>query len=172
MDHFARPEDELTRHQAEGTLRRNFMGYTTHADSDLFAFGPSSISDLDRAYLQNERNIPAYIERLEAGGLATVRGLSLSDDDRLRRDVINRLFCLLRVDWREVERLFGVDVAATFGPAIASLAGHAEDGLVTITEDALGITPRGQILLRNVAMAFDAYLARAGATGRRFSRTL
>lgn len=172
MDHFARPEDELTRHQADDTLRRNFMGYTTHADSDLFAFGPTSISDLDRAYLQNERNVPAYMARMEAGGLPTVRGLVLSDDDRLRRDVINRLFCLLHVNWREVEQAHGIDAKAVFGEALSALDAHEADGLVVRTPDELRVTPRGQILLRNVAMVFDAYLARTPAEERRFSRTL
>ncbi|MEB3329819.1 MAG: oxygen-independent coproporphyrinogen III oxidase [Candidatus Sericytochromatia bacterium] len=172
MDHFARPDDELTRHQAAGTLRRNFMGYTTHADSDLFAFGPSSISDLDRAYLQNERNVHAYIERLEGNTLPTVRGLTLTDDDRLRRDVINRLFCLLRVNWADLDRAHGVDSRSLFADALGELAGHVEDGLVSLDDDALRVTPRGQILLRNVAMVFDAYLARTPIEGRRFSRTL
>ncbi|MEB3284005.1 MAG: oxygen-independent coproporphyrinogen III oxidase [Candidatus Sericytochromatia bacterium] len=172
MDHFARGDDELTVHQANGTLRRNFMGYTTHADSDLYAFGPSAIADLDRAYLQNERNVHAYIDRIEAGGLPTVRGLRLSDDDRLRRDVINRLFCLLHVNKGLVETLFDIEFDSVFGSALEKLAPLEQDGLLRLEKRHLRVTPRGQILLRNIAMVFDAYLARTPLEGRRFSRTV
>lgn len=172
MDHFALPDDELTRAQADGTLRRNFMGYTTCADSDLYAFGPSSIADLDRAYLQNERNVHAYLELMGARDLPVVRGMDLSDDDRLRREVINRLFCLLRVDKADVAARFGIDFDATFADALAALAPLEADGLVALTPDAIRVTPRGQILLRNVAMVFDAYLAKTPPEGRRFSRTV
>lgn len=172
MDHFARPDDELTVHQADDTLRRNFMGYTTYADSDLYAFGPSAIADLDRAYLQNERNVHAYIERIEAGNLPVVRGMRLSDDDRLRRDVINRLFCLLHVSKDAVEAEFGIGFDETFGTALEALAPLEADGLVERGARDLRVTPRGQILLRNIAMVFDSYLARTPLEGRRFSRTV
>ncbi|MFP5504153.1 MAG: oxygen-independent coproporphyrinogen III oxidase, partial [Candidatus Sericytochromatia bacterium] len=91
MDHFALPENELAIAQADKTLQRNFMGYTTCADSDLYAFGVSSIGDLDRAYLQNERVVARYIELMKEQELPVKRGMTLSDDDRLRREVINRL---------------------------------------------------------------------------------
>lgn len=172
MDHFAKPDDELTVAQAAGTLRRNFMGYTTCADSDLYAFGPSSIADLDRAYLQNERLVPAYNERMQSEGLPVIRGMDLSDDDRLRRDVINRLFCVLKVEKAEIARLHGVDFDTYFADALAQLAPMADDGLVVLTPEAIRVTPRGQILLRNVAMVFDAYLAKTPPEARRFSRTV
>lgn len=172
MDHFALPADELTVAQANETLRRNFMGYTTCADSDLYAFGPSSIADLDRAYLQNERLVPAYVERVKAGGLPIIRGMDLSDDDRLRRDVINRLFCVLKVDKAAIAQAHGVDFDLYFADALAALAPMADDGLVLLSPEAIRVTPRGQILLRNVAMAFDAYLAKTPPEARRFSRTV
>ncbi len=172
MDHFAQPTDELTIAQADGSLRRNFMGYTTCADSDLYAFGPSSIADLDRAYLQNERNVNAYIELVGKQELPVVRGMDLTDDDRLRREVINRLFCLLRVDKADVGARFGIDFDTYFADALAALAPCAADGLVVLEPGFIHVTPRGQILLRNVAMVFDAYLAKTPPEARRFSRTV
>ncbi|HEY9720674.1 MAG TPA: oxygen-independent coproporphyrinogen III oxidase [Oscillatoriaceae cyanobacterium] len=172
MDHFALPENELATAQADGTLRRNFMGYTTCADSDLYAFGASSISDLDRAYLQNQRNIHDYIRLMDEQELPIVRGMALSDDDRLRREVINRLFCVLRVDKAEIAARFGIDFDATFARELAELAPLAEDGLVELSDAAITVMPRGQVLLRNIAMPFDAYLAKTPAGERRFSKTV
>ncbi|MDB5098087.1 MAG: oxygen-independent coproporphyrinogen oxidase [Cyanobacteria bacterium RYN_339] len=172
MDHFALPDDELSRAQEARTLRRNFMGYTTCADSDLIAFGCSSISDMDRAYTQNERNVQDYIAAIGSRELATKRGMRLSDDDRLRRDVINDLFCNLYVDKQAVAAKHGVAFDATFAKELAALAPLAADGLVELAPDHLHITPRGQILLRNVAMVFDAYLDKRPASERRFSKTV
>lgn len=172
MDHFALPADELAVAQDDGSLRRNFMGYTTRADSDLYAFGASAIADLDDAYLQNDRTAALYIKRVSDGGLPVIRGMPLSHDDRLRREVINRLFCVLKVDKASVSEAFGIDFDAYFAPELAALAPLAEDGLVRLTPEAIRVTPRGQILLRNVAMPFDAYLKRQEPGSRQFSRTL
>lgn len=172
MDHFALPEDELSRAQEARTLRRNFMGYTTCADSDLIAFGASSISDMDRAYTQNERNVHAYIKALKERELATMRGMRLSDDDRLRRDVINDLFCNLYVDKQAIGAKHGVAFDTYFAKELAALAPLAADGLVEVASDHLHITPRGQILLRNVAMVFDAYLDKRPPSERKFSKTV
>jgi oxygen-independent coproporphyrinogen-3 oxidase len=172
MDHFALPEDELSRAQEARTLRRNFMGYTTCADSDLIAFGASSISDMDRAYTQNERNVHDYIKAMQGRELATMRGMRLTDDDRLRRDVINDLFCNLYVDKQATGAKHGVAFDAYFAKELAALQPLAADGLVELAPDHLHITPRGQILLRNVAMVFDAYLDKRPPGERKFSKTV
>lgn len=172
MDHFATSDNELSVAQINGTLRRNFMGYTTCSDSDLYAFGPSSISDLDRAYLQNHRNVNDYIRLVSEGDLAVVRGLELNEDDRLRRAVINDLFCLLRVDKVRIGQQFGIDFDGYFADALARLVPLRDDGLVTMDERHVSVTPQGQILLRNVAMAFDAYYHRCERAGSRFSKTV
>src|SRR5262249_1715699 len=114
MDHFALPGDDLSVAKADRTLRRNFMGYTTCADSDLYSFGYPSISDLDSAYMQNARKLPEYMETVEAGELPVKRGMVLSADDRLRRDVINRLICHCHLDKAEIERLHGIDFNSYF----------------------------------------------------------
>jgi oxygen-independent coproporphyrinogen-3 oxidase len=172
MDHFALPDNELATSQADRTLRRNFMGYTTCADSDLYAFGVSSIGDLDRAYLQNTKNVNDYIETMKTEELAVKRGMVLSDDDRLRREVINRLFCILVVEKAVIERQFGIEFDTYFASELAALAPLAEDGLVVLTPEEIQVTPRGQILLRNIAMHFDAYLAKTPVGERKFSKTI
>jgi oxygen-independent coproporphyrinogen-3 oxidase len=171
MDHFALPESELAIAQRDGSLRRNFMGYTTCADSDVLAFGVSSISDLDDAYLQNARELPDYQGAIERGGLAIQRGMVLSADDKLRRDVINALACHARVDKRAIEARHGVEFDRAFADELTRLTPLAEAGLVEVSADALVLTPTGRLLLRNVCMIFDAYLQRPRGE-RRYSRTL
>jgi oxygen-independent coproporphyrinogen-3 oxidase len=172
MDHFALPDDELSLAQANRTLRRNFMGYTTCADSDLFAFGASSISDLDRAYLQNTRNVHDYIALMASQELPLQRGMRLSDDDRLRREVINRLFCVLYVDKAELEKDFAIHFDTYFARALEALVPLSNDGLIELAPGSLQVTPRGQILLRNIAMLFDAYLEKTPPSERKFSKTV
>lgn len=172
MDHFALPENELAIAQADKTLQRNFMGYTTCADSDLYAFGVSSIGDLDRAYLQNERVVAKYIELMKEQELPVKRGMTLSDDDRLRREVINRLFCVLMVDKQAVEKEFGITFDTYFATELEELKPLAEDGLVVLEPGAIHVTPRGQVLLRNIAMPFDAYLRQRPIGDRKFSKTI
>jgi oxygen-independent coproporphyrinogen-3 oxidase len=171
MDHFALPDSELAIAQREGTLRRNFMGYTTCADSDVLAFGVSSISDLDDAYLQNARELPDYEGAIERGGLAIQRGLVLSADDKLRRDVINALACHARVDKRAIEARHCVDFDRSFADELTRLQPLAEAGLVEVGADAILLTPTGRLLLRNVCMVFDAYLQRPRGE-RRYSKTI
>ncbi|MBO9539906.1 oxygen-independent coproporphyrinogen III oxidase [bacterium] len=172
MDHFALEENELSKAQADRTLRRNFMGYTTRADSDLYSFGVSSISDLDAVYYQNPRKLMDYLTAMETDELPASRGMRLSADDRLRRDVINRLIGHCYLDKAELETLHGIEFDAYFGAELEKLQPLAEDGLLTIETDALKVTPRGQLLLRNICMAFDAYLGEQVPGTRKFSRTL
>lgn len=172
MDHFALPDDELSIAQAERTLRRNFMGYTTCADSDLLAFGVTSISDLDAAYLANAKKIDEYMELLNQPVLPTQRGMVLSADDRLRRDVINRLICHCYLDKAEIERLHGIDFDSYFALELPKLLPLAEDGLLEIQDRALKVTPRGQLLLRNICMVFDTYLTNSSSGERKFSKTV
>lgn len=172
MDHFALPEDGLAVARRQGTMQRNFMGYTTGGDTDLLALGPSSISDHHGWYLQNQREVVAYCEALEQGQLPWFRGLALSADDLARQDLINALFCQLRVDKAELEAKHGLRFDEAFAAELEALAPLAEEGLVRLSPEALELTPIGQVLVRNVAMVFDAYLkAKAPGQGR-FSRTV
>lgn len=172
MDHFALPTDGLAIARREGTMQRNFMGYTTGADTDLLSLGPSSISDHHGWYLQNRREVVPYCEALEAGQLPLVRGMALSKDDLLRRDVINGLFCQLRVDKRAIEAKHGVAFDEAFAAELEALKPLAEEGLVDLTPEALELSSIGQVLVRNVAMVFDAYLKAKAPEAGRFSRTV
>lgn len=163
MDHFAVPEDELARAQAQRTLGRNFQGYTVKHAADVVALGSTGISDVGGAYAQNVRALPYYYERVRQGRFATERGLRLSEDDKRRRAVITQLMCNFWVD-------LGEEGTRAFAPELERLRTFEEDGLVVRTGSQLELTPLGRLFVRNVAMVFDAYLARAAKP--RFSRTV
>jgi oxygen-independent coproporphyrinogen-3 oxidase len=169
MDHFAKADDDLCRAQREGKLYRNFQGYSTHAGCDLLAFGVSSISSLGRVYAQNHKNIHQYTDAINAAKPATARGLLLSDDDLLRREIIMRLMCDFELDIRKVEAQFGIKFAEYFASSLASLGGMERDGLVAINGEKISVLPTGRFLIRNIAMCFDAYLKEGQ---NRFSKTV
>lgn len=158
MDHFARPDDPLSRALDEGTLQRNFQGYSTHGGTELYAFGISAISQLRDAYVQNVLTLPAYYAALEAGHLPVGKGYVLTAEDQLRRYVIMHLMCNFRLEIAEVEQRFGIDFHKHFAEALAQLQELEADGLVMRTPEAITVTETGRFFIRNVAMAFDAYL--------------
>jgi len=170
MDHFSLPEDELTLARANGTLQRNFQGYSTHADCDLIGLGISSIGKVGDSYSQNVKELSQYYARLNEGLLPVHRGYKLSEDDRLRRDVIISLMCHGRIDFAEMEKRYGIVFRDYFADSLAKLDEHVADGLVEIRDDAVVLLPQGHLMMRNVAMAFDAYLG--GEQRGRFSRTV
>jgi oxygen-independent coproporphyrinogen-3 oxidase len=174
MDHFALPADELVRAQIDGTLQRNFQGYSTRAECDLIAMGVSSISKVGDTYAQNAKTLPEYYRLIDAGGLAIQKGVSLSPDDRLRRDVIQSLMCATRLDFSDIESRHHIVFERYFSNELESLAALESDGLVVREKRAISITPRGRLLMRNVAMLFDAHLANVASTGAqpRFSRVV
>jgi oxygen-independent coproporphyrinogen III oxidase len=171
LDHFALPNDELCRARAQGSLRRNFMGYTTCADSDVLAFGPSAISDVGGTYLQNEREVHGWAQLLEDGGLAVVRGHALSLEDRARRDLIMQLFCQLEIDLDAIARQHPGAFADGFLEERAALQRLENDGLVLRKDARVRVSPDGQLLLRTVASTFDTYL-RSATTARRHAPAL
>lgn len=166
MDHFAKPDDELARALGDGTLRRNFMGYTTREGLPIVAFGPSGISELPGAYAQSCKALGDWFERIEGGGLATERGHGLSLDDEARRFVIGRVMGQGRVEAKEVLGRFGLCAFEAYRDAVKGLGAHESDGLVKRSaEGDLEITPMGRLFVRPVAMAFDAYLGTGTGTG-------
>ena len=171
LDHFARPEDELCLAQDDRTLHRNFQGYTTKAGCDLYGLGVSSISGFGDVYAQNWRELPKYYEAIDAGTLATMRGVRISSDDRLRRAVINRVLCHCVLVKSEIERDYGIVFDEYFAPELAQLQIQEADGLVRLSPDRIEVTAIGRIFIRNIAMAFDAYLNQ-GAGKQKFSRTV
>jgi oxygen-independent coproporphyrinogen-3 oxidase len=161
MDHFAAPDDELAEALDTGNLHRNFQGYSTRAGADVVAFGVSGISQLDGAYAQNLKGLPDYYARVDEDRLTTYRGYEVTRDDRLRRAVIMDLMCNSYVEKADIERRFGIPFDDTFADALAALQPMVDDGLVTLTEDAVRVEPDGRLFIRNAAMTFDAYLTAA-----------
>ncbi|MEN8159245.1 MAG: oxygen-independent coproporphyrinogen III oxidase [Myxococcota bacterium] len=174
LDHFARPEDPLVQALRAGTLRRNFMGYTTQAGLELIGLGPSGISELGASYAQNERDLAAWQEALATRGLATLRGHRLSADDRERRFVIQSLLCGGALDADAFRASFGTAIAERFAPELEALAPYEAEGLLEIEGDgSIAVGALGRLVLRNVAMVFDAYLPRQREGDRPvFSQTI
>jgi oxygen-independent coproporphyrinogen III oxidase len=172
MDHFALPHDALAMAQRTGTLQRNFQGYSVHGDCDLVGLGVSAIGHVDDCYAQNERDLPAYYQRLEHGQLPIARGLALDAEDRLRADVIQSVMCRGSVDFGSIEQRFAVRFAEHFAPELGQLRTLEADGLVELDARGFTVTPRGRLLLRIVAMVFDAGFRQARAQSTAFSRVI
>ncbi len=172
MDHFALPTDELAIAQANGSLQRNFMGYTTHAQTDLLGLGVSSISRIGDCYAQNPRDLPSWQIAIDEGRLPIWRGLSLSEDDRIREDVIQDLMCLGEIDPRAIEDRHDIIFDAYFADALARLLPLQADGLVTVSAERIRATSRGRLLLRIIAMCFDAYLNSPKSAPARYSKAI
>ena len=171
MDHFARPDDELAIAQREGVLHRNFQGYTTQGDSDLLGLGVSAISMIGDCYAQNQKELKRYYQQVDEAGNALWRGIALTRDDCIRRDVIKALICNFRLSFSAVEKQWGLDFNDYFAEDMALLAPLAKDGLVAVSEGEIVVTPKGRLLIRNICMCFDTYL-RQKARMQQFSRVI
>jgi len=174
MDHFARPTDALARSRSEGTLVRNFQGYVPGPDTDLLGLGASAISSIGDAYIQNTRGTRAWEKAIAAGRHPAERGYVLTLDDRIRRDVISAVMCRDTVTFTEFENRYEIDFVEYFRPALNRLEPLERDGLVQRSDDQLDITPRGRLVLRAIAMVFDAHLEASTlhAVGTRYSRVV
>ncbi len=169
MDHYAREDNELARAYREGTLRRNFQGYSTLAGVDIYGFGMSAISQIGDMYLQNPKELDAYQEAVYEEDFPNYKAYLLSDDDRRRRAWIMSLMCEARVDFEAMSERLGVDVKHYFEEGLKALAPMEADGLVEIDEQGIDVTSRGRLLLRNICMPFDAHLA---PERQKFSKTI
>ena len=158
MDHFAKPDDELAVAQANGTLYRNFQGYSTHADCDLVALGITSISMVSNCYAQNLKTLDDYYSRIDNGELAVFRGVTLTDEDILRREVITQLICNFVLHISNIEQQFGISFPEHFSRELEELKTMQQDGLLELTDKSITVTPAGKLLIRNICMVFDAYL--------------
>ncbi len=165
LDHFALPDDAMAVAARARRLHRGFQGYTTDAAPVLIGLGASAIGMLPQGYVQNATAVPAYSAAVKQDGLAVARGVALSEDDRLRRDLIERIMCDLEADLPALARAYGADVAPLLADA-APLTGFAADGLVEWNGTRLLITPSGRPFVRNVAALFDVYLQHHAATPR------
>lgn len=172
MDHFALPDDDLARAQARGGLHRNFMGYTTHADSDLVGLGVSAISHIGDSFSQNPRDLPSWQIAIDEGRLPVFRGMRLDEDDCLRADLIQQLMCQGEIPIGALERRYGIDFADYFADALERLGPLQADGLVRIEPGRITATTQGRLLLRNIAMCFDHYLQIDKSAPPRHSRAI
>ena len=159
MDHFARPDDELVRAQAEGTLQRNFQGYSTRGECDIVGLGMSAIGRIGDSYSQNTRDITGYALALENDRLPVAKGIVLDRDDLVRRAVIGELMCRGRIDFDAFDERHGIVTEEYFADAWPRLRQLEADGLLELSARQLEATTRGRLLLRVIAMSFDAYLA-------------
>jgi len=172
MDHFAKPEDEIVKAQREKTLYRNFQGYTTHKDCDIYAFGASAISQTDTVYAQNLKRLVEYETRVESGHLPIERGLRITQDDRIRRNAISRIMCDLSLDCDAFSSEWNIEFDQYFCEALQALQPLQHDGLVDVLPRQIRVTDLGRFFLRNIAMCFDAYLMTSTQEQPRYSRTV
>ncbi|WP_269539003.1 oxygen-independent coproporphyrinogen III oxidase [Cerasicoccus fimbriatus] len=158
LDHFALPDDELVIAQKNKSLQRNFQGYSTKAGVEICGFGISAISQSAGAFRQNEKDLTAYRDALAKGRLPITRGYQLTDEDKLRGNVIMRLMCDLSLDFDALSTQWNIDAREHFASAIAQLEEPAKDGLIIWTDYGFDVTELGRLFIRNLAMCFDAYL--------------
>lgn len=158
MDHFSRDDEELSQAMDNGTLQRNFQGYSTLAGADLYAFGMSGISNVGEYYWQNTKDIGGYYKQLDEGNSPVFKILQLSRDDRLRKSVIMDIMCRMGIDYHAVERQWNIDFIDYFSDELKRLQELEKDGLIVRSSDELNITEKGRLFLRNIAMCFDYYL--------------
>ena len=174
MDHFALPQDELARAHEDGSLHRNFMGYSTRKESHQIGFGVSSISFVDGNYFQNTKEIPIYEESVQKGQLTTNRGFILTTDDMIRRDLITKIMCVGRVKIKDFDQQWGITFRKYFENELEDLIPMIEDELVRLDDQEFKAINQGFLFLRNIAMHFDRYLQsiREKASNPVFSKTV
>ena len=172
MDHFAKPTDELAVAQKNHTLYRNFQGYSTKAGCDVYAFGLSAISQFQNIYAQNLKRLPDYYKRVDEDKPATNVGYRMTADDHVRKETINQLMCHLEIDKRAIEAKFGIDFEEYFAADIPKLDIFLREGLLENSADKIRVLGSGILVIRNIAMCFDAYLEKMMAEKPVFSKTV
>ena len=172
MDHFAKPTDELFGAIEKGELHRNFQGYTTKGGANLIGIGLTSIGEGQKYYAQNTKDMKIYESRLDEGKLPFDRGVNLSEDDYLRKSVIMELMANFSIHTKRVESEHNINFDEYFADAIEALGEFIEAGLVTITDDKISVSTTGTLLIRNIAMPFDAYMKKYAKSKKAFSKTV
>ena len=158
MDHFALPENELSVALHDGTLHRDFQGYSTRPSRDLVGLGVSAIGKVGACYVQNHKVLASYYEALQAGRLPVHRGVKRTRDDEIRGEVIQRIMCQGRVDRAEVGDRFGIRFDEYFAPEMQAVRQLGDVGITELAGDDIRLTSAGRLLMRRVAMVFDSYL--------------
>ncbi len=172
MDHFAKPDDELFQAIQKGELHRNFQGYTTKGGADLLGIGLTSIGEGRDYYVQNVKEMREYEALIDANKLPTQRGVKLTQDDVIRNHVIMELMSNFKLNIHSVEKEFDIKFKKYFSDAIQDLQEFVDEELITITEDEITVSQTGTMLIRNIAMPFDAYMKKSPEQNKRFSKTV
>lgn len=157
MDHFAKPTDELALALQQGTLKRNFQGYTALGNAELFGFGATSVSMLEDTYAQNYKRLKDYYQAVDNGMIPTHKGYNLSKDDMIRRDVIMSIMSGTWVEKGEIEQQYQISFDDYFAYELPQLEKLETDGLVDLSASRIKVTPIGRLLVRNIAVIFDAH---------------
>jgi len=172
MDHFAKPEDELFGAIEKGELHRNFQGYTTKGGANLIGIGLTSIGEGERYYAQNTKDMKIYEEAIDNGKLPFERGVVLSDDDFLRKAVIMELMANFHIDIKRVESEHNINFKEYFSDELEELEHFVKADLVTLNDKEIRVSTTGTLLIRNIAMAFDAYMNKYAKSKKSFSKTV
>ncbi len=172
MDHFAKPEDELFKAIEKGELHRNFQGYTTKGGADLIGVGLTSIGEGVDYYAQNFKEMKEYEAAIDADRLPFERGVELNEDDKIRQYVIMELMSNFKLDIRRFESTFGIIFKEYFSDAIERLKPFADEALITMNDDEIACSETGTLLIRNIAMEFDAYMNKHAGSKKTFSKTV
>ena len=172
MDHFAKETDELAVAQRNGTLYRNFQGYSTKAGCDLYGFGMSAIGHFRETYQQNAKTLPEYYRMIGSNSFATHVGYRMTKDDHIRKEVIMRIMCDMGITKKNIESKFGITFDGYFDDALPRLGPFVEDGLVSILPEKIVVNGMGRLVIRNIAMCFDAYLDQMMKDKPIFSKTV
>jgi len=170
MDHFALPHDSLVQAQHDGSLQRNFQGYSTHAGCDLVSLGVSAIGKPGNHYYQNAKSLEDYYARIDAGKLPVERGITLTDDDLVRADAIQQLSCHYELDGKALSTRFGIEFDEYFCREIDQLHELERDGLIALNNGKWRVGPKGRLLIRNICAVFDRYQQPSASKG--FSRLI
>jgi oxygen-independent coproporphyrinogen-3 oxidase len=158
MDHFALETDELYQSIHRGSLYRNFMGYTVQKSPSMIGLGASAIGELPTSFFQNIREPAAYQQLVDENSWAVMRGCLLTDEDLIRKKIIQSIFCRFRVSYEDFDKEFGISFKEKFAEEIKSLKGFIEEGILEEGKSGFSVTPLGRLFVRNVAMVFDEYL--------------
>jgi len=171
MDHFAKPDDELTIAQKNGKLYRNFQGYATHADCDLVGIGITSIGTIANSFAQNVRTMDEYYKKIDNNELAIFRGVEIDTDDLIRREAIMQLICHFKLDFKPLEGRFNIQFKDYFATELERYNTMVDDGLIAMDKSSIEVTARGRLLIRNICMVFDRYIKPDEKT-QRFSKLI
>ena len=172
MDHFAKPEDELFKAIEKGELHRNFQGYTTKGGADLIGIGLTSIGEGRDYYVQNYKDLKSYEAAIDEGRLPVERGIKLNEDDVIRNAVIMELMSNFKLDIPRIEKRFGIDFKSYFGESLAQLKTFEEEEIVSVSDTEIKASETGAMLIRNIAMVFDAYMNKHLHNKKTFSKTI